>query len=77
MWPFKLLTETPDKYSKRKNHRLWSARSEDEPLTAFGRKSSLVSALRWLDYIFRSIGTALSQLRSKNIIQSAQSAEEA
>jgi len=38
------------------------------------RKSGLVSALRRLDYIFRSRGIILSQFRSKSIIQSAQSA---
>jgi len=43
-------------------------------LAAFSRKNSLVSALRWLDYIFRSRGIVLSQFRSKSIVQSAQSA---
>jgi len=43
-------------------------------MAAFSRENSLVSALRWLDYIFRSRGIILSQFRSKNIIQSAQSA---
>jgi len=44
------------------------------PMAAFSRESSLVSALCWLDYVFRSKRIVLSQFRSKCISQSAQSA---
>jgi len=43
-------------------------------LAAFRKENSLVSALRRLDYIFRSRGIILSQFRFKSTIQSAQSA---
>jgi len=36
-------------------------------MAVFSRESSLVSALRSLDYIFRSRGIVLSQFRSKSI----------